>query len=39
VRDHFTLVILGIIAVSLLPGLIEILRSRRARGRAGEVLE
>lgn len=34
VRDNFTLVILGIIAVSLLPGLFEIWRSRRSRSPA-----
>jgi membrane-associated protein len=34
VRDNFTLVILGIVAVSLVPGLIEVLRARRERNRA-----
>jgi membrane-associated protein len=34
VRDNFTLVILGIVGVSLLPGLFEIWRSRRGRTTA-----
>jgi membrane-associated protein len=32
VRNHFSLVALGIVAVSLLPFLVELLRNRRARG-------
>lgn len=31
VKENFTLVILGIIVVSILPGVIEVLRARRAR--------
>ncbi|HEY4636184.1 MAG TPA: hypothetical protein VIG92_06455, partial [Rhodospirillales bacterium] len=31
VQDNFTLVVLAIIAVSLLPGLFEVWRARRAR--------
>jgi membrane-associated protein len=33
VRDNFTLVVLGIIGVSVLPAVIEVLRHRRAAGR------
>lgn len=31
VKKNFTLVILGIIVVSILPGVIELVRARRAR--------
>jgi membrane-associated protein len=34
VQDNFSLVILAIIAISLLPGVVEIWRARRARAAA-----
>jgi len=37
VQDNFSLVILGIIFVSILPGIIEIVRHRRAAARAAQV--
>jgi len=34
VRDHFSLVVLGIVLISILPGVVEIIRARRAAAPA-----